>query len=273
VGWGAGPVAWAGSGGENRRAPLAGSTTDGAGVRRVSSREPSEGVVAILLVGLLVVVWAVVLVPGAVRRWREGRTADAVSAFHRVHRSLHRSQVRLGCPQPALHRLRTGRTAVLVRRAPETSSGRVVLVRPDAAEGSGSRGGGTRPPHRVPTAPGRGAGPSEGEVVRRRRDVAIGLGSSVVLTALLGMLPPLHPLLVLAVVVLAALVGYVVLLVRLRSAEAGRSAARARRDERARRPVGSTPAARAPAGPALGEGHGEASAADESPVLARVAAR
>jgi hypothetical protein len=216
-----------------------------------------------------------VLVPGPVRRWREARIVDAVSAFHRLHRSLHRSQVRLGCPRPALHRLRTGRTAVLVRRAPGTSSGRVVLVRPDAAEGSGSRGGGARPAHRAPTAPSRAAGPSEGEVVRRRRDVAIGLVSSVVLTALLGMLPPLHPLLVLAVVVLAALVGYVVLLVRLRSAEAGRSAARARArgDQGTRRQVGSAPTSDAPAPSALGAGSGEEVAADELPVLARVAAR
>jgi hypothetical protein len=197
----------------------------------------NKGVVAILLVGLLVVVWAVVLVPSAVRRRREDRAADAVSSFHRLHRSLQRSQVRLGCARPALHRLRSGRTSVQVRRVGGAASGLVVLVRPDApAETEGRRVVSAMPRREPPGRPSRSGG-LDGDVVRRRRDVALGLVASAVVTAVLGILPPLRPLLVLTVVVVAALVGYVVLLARLRVADAA-SGARRRRPGSASRHAG-----------------------------------
>lgn len=164
---------------------------------------------AILVLVMLLIVWAVVLGPGL---WRRRSVSRSTESIHNFHRALHVLQ-RTGDPVVApAHRLRVAGPSVM--RSDRSAEGRptLLLVRPDSAP---PRTTGT-PRHAARQAD--GADPFfRAEACKRRRDVLLGLVASVVGTGLLGAVPPLRPLLLVMLVAVMALVGYVVLLVRLRS--------------------------------------------------------
>ncbi len=163
---------------------------------------------AILILMLLLMVWAVVLVPGALRRRAESHATDSIHAFHRQLGVLQRAGRTL---VPPAHRVRAPFPS-LAAPASGVPGGRpsLLLVRPGDLQ---SRPAGA-PGRPVRTQSDRYFG---AEACKRRRDVLLGLVASVLGTAILGAVPPLRPLLVVALVGVMALVGYVVLLVRLRA--------------------------------------------------------
>ncbi|MDA8269641.1 MAG: hypothetical protein M0Z63_07730 [Actinomycetota bacterium] len=163
---------------------------------------------AILILMLLLMVWAVVLVPGALRRRAESHATDSIHAFHRQLGVLQRAGRTLG---PPAHRIRAPFPS-LAASANGAPGGRpsLLLVRPGDFQGRPAGAAGR--PARAPSDRYFGA-----EACKRRRDVLLGLVASVLGTAVLGAVPPLRPLLVVALVGVMALVGYIVLLVRLRA--------------------------------------------------------
>lgn len=194
---------------------------------------------AILVLVMLLMVWAVVLGPGLWRRYSASRSVDSIHAFHRALRVLQRT----GDPTVApVHRLGVAGPSVV------RADGRpaLLLVRPDSPAATA----------RSPRAVERGRGHVatdpffRADACKRRRDVFLGLVASVVGSGILGAIPPLHPLLAVMVVAVMALVAYVVLLVRLRAAAAERRARQQRRaSEAVRRQLADTgeiPVYRAP---------------------------
>lgn len=154
---------------------------------------------AILILVMLLIVWAVVLGPSLWRRRSAHHSTDSIHAFHRALRVLQRT----GDPALApVHRLAGSGPSVL------RSDGRpaLLLVRPDST-----------PPEPVRRPGDVSVAFFRPEACKRRRDVFVGLVASVVGTGILGALPPLRPLLVVMLLAGMALVGYVVLLVRLRT--------------------------------------------------------
>lgn len=187
---------------------------------------------AILILVMLLVVWAVVLGPSLWRRRSASHSTDSIHAFHRALRVLQRT----GDPlvAPAHHLRHPGPSVVRADGRPT-----LLLVRPDSAVASSpaARTGPARP------APGTAATDPffRADACKRRRDVLVGLLASVVGTGILGAIPPLHPLLAVMVVAVMALVGYLVLLVRLRVAAVERRARLQRRAaEAARRQLADT---------------------------------
>ncbi len=202
---------------------------------------------AILILVLLLIVWAVVLLPRARRRRAESHATDSIHAFHRQLGVLQRTGRSL---IPPANRLRVP-FASLAAPASGAPSGRpsLLLLRPGDTV--------TRPQAGVH----RSAADRyfRAEACKRRRDVLLGLVVSALGTALLGAVPPLRPLLVVALVFGLLLVGYVALLVRMRAI------AVERRQQPGRPPVARQ---RPPAGAAWTGGYG---ADDAEP--RRVAAR
>jgi hypothetical protein len=154
--------------------------------------------VAILILVMLLIVWAVVLGPSLWRRLNAHHSTDSIHAFHRALRVLQRTGDpalvpvhRLAAPGPTVLRA-DGRPALL-------------LVRPDSA-----------PPQRPRQPKDASVAYFRPEACKRRRDLFVGLVASVVGTGILGALPPLRPMLVVMLLAGMALIGYVVLLVRLR---------------------------------------------------------
>jgi len=194
-----------------------------------------EGVLAILILVLLLVVWVVVLAPGMWRRRVEQRAADSVQIFHRQLGVLQRAGRSL---VPPAQRLRGADPSVAVRQPAGTGSAgyrrpTLLLVQADGT-GKGSRRGHLadhptshrtsgigQPSTGRPASGGRYFHPS---ACKRRRDVLIGLVASACGMAILGAVPPLHPLLGVAVVAAMLLAGYLVLLVRLRTVAVQRTA-------------------------------------------------
>lgn len=154
---------------------------------------------AILILVMLLIVWAVVLGPSLWRRRSAYHSTDSIHAFRRALRVLQRTGdpalapiQRLAAPGPSVLRP-DGRPALL-------------LVRPDSTPSAAAR-----PRQDASVAYFRP------EACKRRRDVFVGLVASVVGTGILGALPPLRPLLVVMLLAGMVLAGYVVLLVRLRT--------------------------------------------------------
>lgn len=166
---------------------------------------------AILILVMLLIVWAVVLGPGLWRRRSASHSTDSIYAFHRALRVLQRT----GDPTMLPPR-RVGAAGLSVLRADGRPA--LLLVRPDSS-----------PPRTGPGGPGRrdaelSAAFFSADACKRRRDIFFGLVASVVGTGVLGAMPPLRPLLVVMVMAAMALAGYVALLVRLRTVASERRA-------------------------------------------------
>jgi len=138
----------------------------------------------IVILLILVVVWAIVLGPGLVRRRARRHSVDSIGAFHRQlsvlepnGRSLVDPANRLAVARPGRPFSRTGAQLSDVRHDP--------YFRPDAC--------------------------------RRRRMVLTVLMAVTVGTGLLGLVPVQQPVLVLTVLAGVALAAYVALLVHLRT--------------------------------------------------------
>lgn len=167
---------------------------------------------AIIVAVMLLIVWAIVLGPGAWRRYHESRSSDSIHDFHRALRVLQRTGAPVVAPA---HRLRVAGQSV-VRGQSVDGRPPLLLVRPDTASP-------------VPAAERRPARAQRDayfrpEVCKRRRDILVGLVISVVGAGFLGALPPLRPMLAVMVIAIMALIGYLVLLVRLRTMAAQRRA-------------------------------------------------
>lgn len=173
---------------------------------------------AILILVLLLIVWAVVLGPGVVRRRAESHATDSIHAFHQQLGVLQRAGRAL---IPPANRLRAPFASLAMSSGAPSGRPSLLLVRPgDVGEGSGAGSMVGVAMRRQPIGPGHRS--LRAQARKRRRDVLLGLVVSAVGTAVLGALPPLRPLLVVAVLCAMLLAGYVVLLRRLQAVEAER---------------------------------------------------
>jgi hypothetical protein len=173
----------------------------------------------IVVLLILVVVWAVVLVPGLLRRRLERRSGDSIGDFHRQLRILQRTGPTL--VDSALRAGAEHHTSAASNRRPSAvvSSRRgLILVRPDAAPPAPLAPAAPAPAARAePTSTVHRTDPYfHPEACKRRRDVLAGLACVVLGSGLLAVVPMLRP--VLGVTAFAALVTaiYVGMLVRMR---------------------------------------------------------
>ena len=131
---------------------------------------------------VLAIVWAIVLLPPALRARAEGRPADSILHFRTQLTTLQKTGPRRGHP------------AAL----PATSAAAAMQARAIA----------------------RSSGPSR--VQKRRRDILVGLMAAMGISLVLGAIPALRILLLVHLLADALFVGYVALLVRMRNAVAER---------------------------------------------------
>lgn len=219
-------------------------------MRRVlDQRKAGKGVVTILILTLLLVVWVVVLGPGLWRRHTAQHAVDSVHTFRRALRALRLVQETMPALVSPANQLRADGVHNPGWRPAGSGPTRLWLV-PDGAA--------PRPPvDRAPRTPSGQwtsvGGGSRASTRKRRRDVLMGLVASTVGAAVLGAMPPLHPLLVVAMIAAMLAVGYMVLLVRLRIAEAEQAQRRATRARAIRPPAGSPMAANGVGGPRQAE--------------------
>jgi hypothetical protein len=164
---------------------------------------------------VLAVIWAVVLIPPAVRRRAEARPGDSIHEFDYQLAVLERSR-------PGVRRGSFDRPAA-----------RGAAARPAARPGPAvaslaahrARVNGQRPAAAMPTRafarPGLPS-PRRQAALRRRRDILVGLLATSALTLVLGILPALRGMLMLHLVVDVLLVAYIALLIRQRTLAAER---------------------------------------------------
>ena len=131
---------------------------------------------------VLAIVWAIVLLPPALRARAEGRPADSILHFRTQLTTLQKTGPRRG-HHGAL---------------PATSAAATLQARAIA----------------------RSSGPSR--VQKRRRDILVGLMAAMGISLVLGAIPGLHILLLVHLLADGLFVGYVALLVRMRNAVAER---------------------------------------------------
>ena len=134
---------------------------------------------------VLAIVWAIVLLPPALRARAEGRPADSITHFRTQLRTLSKAGPRRSHHGPAPARSATSAVAAVQAREIARSSG----------------------PSRVQ---------------KRRRDILVGLLAAMGISLLLGAIPSLRILLVVHLLADALFVAYVALLVRMRNAVAER---------------------------------------------------
>ena len=164
----------------------------------------------IVVLLILVVVWAVVLVPGLLRRRLEARSDDSIGDFHRQLRVLQRTGPTL------VHGAAQWRSTQHAGPAPRGRPGAIVskrhglvLVRPDAAPALA--------PDEVPAGE-RPADPYfHPGACRRRRDVLAALVCVVLGSGLLAFIPVLRPMLGVTAFAVLITVTYMAMLVRMRS--------------------------------------------------------
>lgn len=158
---------------------------------------------------VLAVIWAVVLIPPALRNRAEGRPGDSISAFHRQLTVLRRTG-------PTARRLAAtgldGRTRSPISRPP--------VSRPAAAASRGGMAplGLVGGPVGVNTRP----SSSRSRTLQRRREVLGALAAGAAATLVLGTLPFLRFLWALNMVADLLLAAYVGLLIHQRNASAER---------------------------------------------------
>jgi hypothetical protein len=158
--------------------------------------------IVVLLV--LVLVWAVVLVPSLLKRTAE-RRSDSIGAFHRHLRVLQRTTPGSGAPERAL--AASGDFERMARAA--DGEDHAVSERQGIAEAS--------PNSATRTVVQRCDPYFRAGACKRRRDVVIVLVSAVLVTAAIGALPAARPILIITPVLVAVLVAYVALLLRMRN--------------------------------------------------------
>jgi hypothetical protein len=139
--------------------------------------------VTFLVLLVLAIVWAIVLLPPALRARAEGRPADSILHFRTQLTTLQKTGPRRGRHSSAL---------------PSTSAAATLQAREIA----------------------RSSGPSR--VQKRRRDILVGLMAAMGISLVLGAIPALRILLLVHVLADALFVGYVALLVRMRNVVAER---------------------------------------------------
>lgn len=164
-----------------------------------------------LVLLVLAVIWAVVLIPPAVRARAEGRPGDSISAFHRQLSVLRRTG-----PSGRRNMAQGSRQTVAPIGRPPLG----LVGKPNSALVPTA----VRPaPLTAPRASGI-SGPSvsstRSRTLQRRRAVLGGLVATAAGTLVLGMVPFLRPLLMMNLVVDVLLVAYVTLLIRQRDAVA-----------------------------------------------------
>jgi len=169
----------------------------------------------IVVLLILVVVWAAVLGPSLLRRRSERRSGDSIGEYHQHLRVLRRTGPVL---VPPAFRLTTA--------LPEDSSDRrarhgavggrgLILIRPDATVPS---------PRRDASATQRRDRYFRPEACKRRRDVLAVMACVILGSGVLGAIPVLRPLLGLTAFTLVVAAIYVVMVVRLGSRAAERTA-------------------------------------------------
>ena len=163
---------------------------------------------------ILVVVWAVVLVPGLLRRRLEARSDDSIGDFHRQLRVLQRTGPTL--VQGAARWRSTQQTGPALSGRPGAVVSKrhgLVLVRPDAAPAAAP----AVAPDEVPAGE-RPADPYfHPDACRRRRDVLAALVCVVLGSGLLAFVPMLRPVLGVTAFAVLITVTYMAMLVRIRS--------------------------------------------------------
>ena len=155
-------------------------------------------------------IWAVVLIPPAIRARAEGRPGDSISAFRRQLTVLRRTGPQVVRPTGSDHRYRshTASASSLSVHGPLRSNRgatAVVAARPQVAGPSGTA-----------------ASAARSRTMRRRRDVLSALVVAVVSTLVLGLVPALRVLWAANVVADVLLGAYVALLVHQRNVAAER---------------------------------------------------
>lgn len=242
-----------------------------------------------MVVLLLVVVWAVVLTPVLMKRHSERQAAGSIESFHRQLHLLERAGPKI---VPAAYRLETARSGTGLAPGesgyPAVSSmpGRpnLVLLQPVGDDDGSAEDQVIDPstghhyrraplpevdfserPHAAsrPVASASRA-VSRAQARRRRQDILFGLAGTVVVSALLGMVPVLHALWVITGLAAAALVAFLAL-----AAAAQRWAVEARM---ARPPSWPEATPRVPAGSPAARPDGRYAAAEEYFPSPRVAA-
>ncbi|MGH9190576.1 MAG: hypothetical protein ACRD0Q_11185 [Acidimicrobiales bacterium] len=163
-----------------------------------------------LVLLVLAVIWAVVLIPPALRNRAEGRPGDSISAFHRQLAVLRRTG-------PTARRL----AATGLDGRSRSPMSRPAVSRPAAAA---SRGGGIAPLGLVggPVGPHVRPSSSRSRTLQRRREVLGALAVGVAATLVLGALPFLRFLWAFNLVADLLLAAYIGLLIHQRNASAER---------------------------------------------------
>ena len=144
---------------------------------------------------ILAVVWAIVLIPPALRGRSESRPADSISHFRRQLHTLQQSGPRRSRSPMSAHAA-LGSLRPVSGTRPRTSSRRAAS--PAAATLAASR------------------------AQKRRRDIFIGLLAAMGISLVLGIIPNMRVLLVVHLLADVLFVGYVALLVRMRAEAAER---------------------------------------------------
>lgn len=147
---------------------------------------------------ILAVVWALVLVPPALRARTEARPADSITAFRRQLSTLQRTG-----PFRAVTVTRAGAPVSDAPQFPMPATASPV-VRPSMARLQAARPA------------------TRSQVQKRRRDIFIGLVAAAVISLLFGAVPGLHILLLVHLLADALLGTYCALLIRVRHAAAER---------------------------------------------------
>jgi hypothetical protein len=181
-------------------------------------------VTLVLLLLILVVLWIVVLAPGFVKRHFEKRSTESIESFHERLHLLERTGPKIVAPA---YRLESSEAPA----APQSASGypaissrpNLVLLRPVADDGyrdvvEADDGVHYERITSLATPVPRDDRRSQAEERRRRqeriarqrrRDLVLGLGATLVVTGLLGLIGALHLLWIVTALAAAALVSYV----------------------------------------------------------------
>jgi hypothetical protein len=161
--------------------------------------------VTIVVLLILAVVWALVLVPPALRARTEARPADSITAFRRQLTTLQRTgPFRAVTVQPVHPDTRVADAPQFPVPAAASTAAPVPAVARQVARLQAARPA------------------TKAQVQKRRRDIFIGLVAAAVISLLFGAVPGLHILLLVHLLADALLATYCAVLIRIRHAAAER---------------------------------------------------
>ena len=166
-----------------------------------------------MILVVLALIWALVLVPPAIRTRAESRPGDSISAFRRqlaVLRRTHPPSARGGSDRASA---RASVSRPVVRPGPAVAS---LAAHRAQLNGRGPAGAHSR------AFAAAGLRSPRSRTLRRRRDVLVGLLATAAATLVLGLVPSLRVMLMVHLVVDVLLVAYVALLIRQRTLAAER---------------------------------------------------